>query len=83
MHRSNSNEDSSYRPRLPPEICGVGDYSLIKSQLWRSHFEIETTFLVAETNWPHGDSIDDFPVEVLTMRSGSVLEAAAERRTAM
>jgi hypothetical protein len=55
-------------PRLPPALCGVGDYAfLLAEELDRSH-GIKTTFIVADPWWSDGAGSRRFPILQLTQR---------------
>lgn len=49
-------------PRVPPAVCGIGDYAWGIAQRLRDEHAVQSSFLSAGTNWtkPEGDS--EFPV---------------------
>lgn len=49
-------------PRVPPAVCGIGDYSWLLAQALRDGHDIHSSFLSAGTTWaqPTGDT--EFPV---------------------
>jgi hypothetical protein len=58
---------------LPPQVSGVGDYSLsLARQLWQD-FGIETHFVVGNPAWKGGTNIEGFPVSVVQQRSAKHL----------
>lgn len=59
-------------PRLPPSICGVGDYSWLLARALREQHGIETRFLVVDPSWQPADGEPEFPFE----------RVAADRREA-
>ncbi len=60
-------------PRLPPAMCGVGDYSLVLARALRDNHGINTQFIVADPAWESGKVELGFPVEVLRERSAREL----------
>lgn len=69
-------------PRLWPEICGVGDYSLHLARELRDRHEIHTTFVIGDPSWSHGEQIEDFDVQAIPSRSGRALVSSAMRGNA-
>lgn len=49
-------------PRVPPAVCGIGDYAWLLAQALRDTHGIHSSFLSAGTDWtkPEGDT--EFPV---------------------
>ncbi|MDJ0733707.1 MAG: glycosyltransferase family 1 protein [Nostocaceae cyanobacterium] len=56
-------------PRLPPAIDGLGDYGLSLARQLRQDFGLETEFLVGDANWSIVDTIEDFAVKTVVVRS--------------
>lgn len=50
-------------PRLPPSICGVGDYSWLLARALREQHGIETRFLVVDPSWQPADGESEFSFE--------------------
>lgn len=66
-------------PRLPPSVCGVGDYALSLSREWRDRAAVDSFFVVADPAWPSQDSVDGFACHKLPTRSTRALEEAMRR----
>ncbi len=60
-------------PRLPPVIDGLGDYGLCLARQLRQDFGLETEFLVGDPTWTIADTIEDFAVNTLEVRSRQAL----------
>lgn len=60
-------------PKLPPEICGVGDQSLLLSQELRRRGGVELEFLVCNPEWDFGNELDGFRIHTLAKRSAREL----------
>ncbi|MCI0746946.1 MAG: hypothetical protein L0Y58_16205 [Verrucomicrobia subdivision 3 bacterium] len=52
-------------PRLPPTISGVGDYAYLLARELRERHEIHTRFIVCDTDWSGGDTLNTFSVQKL------------------
>lgn len=64
-------------PRLPPAICGVGDYARLLAGAMRPH-GIETRFVVADAAWRGEADVEGFGVEHLAHPSRDGLLQALE-----
>lgn len=60
-------------PRLPPAIDGVGDYSLNLARQLRQDFNIETHFIIGDSNWWGLSEIEGFSISKLLDRSSQTL----------
>lgn len=60
-------------PRLPPSICGVGDYAINLARQLRKDFNIVTSFIVCDPKWRGPKKIDGFLVRQLLRCSVSSL----------
>lgn len=63
-------------PRLPPAVCGVGDYALALSREWRDRFGTNSVFIVADPTWERQEHVDGFRALALPSRSTRALGAA-------
>lgn len=52
-------------PRLKPSIDGIGHYSLLLAKQLRKDHQIETKFIVGDSNWNGEPDIDGFEVKKL------------------
>jgi hypothetical protein len=67
-------------PRVPPAVCGIGDYAWLLAQALREEHDIHSSFLSAGTNWikPEGDT--EFPVFRLPeLTAGALVDFVAAR----
>jgi hypothetical protein len=49
-------------PRVPPSVCGVGDYAWLLAQALRDGHDIHSSFLSAGTTWTKPEGRTEFPV---------------------
>jgi len=63
-------------PRLPPAISGVGDYALLLARELRKTHQVDTKFVLTDTDWRGESRIDGFEVERLPRKTDEVLRAA-------
>ncbi len=49
-------------PRVPPAVCGIGDYAWRLAQALRDDHDIHSNFLAAGTNWTQPKGETEFPV---------------------
>jgi hypothetical protein len=59
-------------PRLPPAVCGVGDYAFRLAVEWRKQYKIETKFMVLDPCWDGRPALDGFRVQRLEKRTPNV-----------
>lgn len=62
-------------PRVPPAICGIGDYSWRLAQALRDQHDIHSSFLSAGTNWTKPQGETEFPVFRLSALKAGELSA--------
>ena len=60
-------------PRLPPAIDGVGDYALNLARQLRKDFNIQTHFIVGNSQWNGASELEGFPVTQVTNNSSKHL----------
>lgn len=60
-------------PRLPPAVCGVGDYALNLACQLRKDFGIETHFIVGDPSWSGAKEIEGFTISKIATRSANAL----------
>lgn len=60
-------------PRVPPAVCGIGDYSWRLARALRDEHDIHSSFLSAGTNWIKPEGETEFPVFRLTRLSHDCL----------
>lgn len=48
-------------PRVPPAVCGIGDYAWLLAQALRDGHDIHSSFLSAGTNWTPPQGETEFP----------------------
>ncbi len=60
-------------PRLPPAVCGVGDYALNLACQLRQDFGIETHFVVGDPRWSGAKEIKGFAVSKVRSHSANAL----------
>jgi hypothetical protein len=60
-------------PRLPPAIDGVGDYALNLARQLRKDFNIQTHFIVGNSQWNGQSELEGFPVTQVTNNSSKHL----------
>ncbi|WP_009634499.1 hypothetical protein [Synechocystis sp. PCC 7509] len=60
-------------PRLPPAVCGVGDYALNLACQLRKDFGIETHFIVGDPSWSGAKEIAGFSISKVSTRSTNAL----------
>jgi len=49
-------------PRVPPAVCGIGDYAWQLAQALRDGHDIQSSFLSAGTSWTQPQGETEFPV---------------------
>jgi hypothetical protein len=49
-------------PRVPPAVCGIGDYAWLLAQALQNEHDIHSSFLSAGTNWAEPEGDLEFPV---------------------
>lgn len=67
-------------PRVPPAVCGIGDYGWLLARELRDAHDIHSTFLAAGTSWTQPEGETEFPVHRLLERSTEALVAFVESR---
>jgi hypothetical protein len=66
-------------PRLPPHICGIGDYAVTAAKNILEHYQIPTVFIKTDSNFPGEETTEGFKViELNTHSSQALLSALAE-----
>lgn len=60
-------------PTLPPAIDGLGDYALNLARQLRQDFNLETHFVVGDSKWEGDREIEEFPISVVSHRSGAAV----------
>jgi hypothetical protein len=63
-------------PRLPPHICGIGDYAVTAAQNILEHDRIPTVFIKTDNHFPSEETVAGFPVIEVTTHSSQALLAA-------
>lgn len=67
-------------PRVPPAVCGIGDYATLLACELREAHDIHSTFLAAGTSWTQPEGETEFPVHRLLEQSTEALIAFVESR---
>jgi len=60
-------------PRVPPAVCGIGDYAWNLARQLRDEYDIHCSFLSAGTDWVEPVGETEFPVFRLSELSASAL----------
>jgi hypothetical protein len=60
-------------PRLPPAVDGLGDYGLNLARQLRQDFGLVTDFVVGDSDWIGGTSIEGFAVKQVVVQSAPAL----------
>ncbi len=60
-------------PRLPPAVDGLGDYGLNLARQMRQDFGLVTDFVVGDSDWIGGTSIEGFAVKQVVVQSAPAL----------
>lgn len=67
-------------PRVPPAVCGIGDYAWGIAQGLRDEHEIHSQFLSAGTSWTAPQGETEFPVSRLpALKAGALVEFVLAR----
>lgn len=56
-------------PRLPPSICGVGDYASLLAESLQRNYNIESSYIVCDSKWKGKENKCPINVSVLAKRS--------------
>jgi len=67
-------------PRVPPAVCGIGDYAWRLAQELRDAHDIHSTFLAAGTSWTQPEGQTEFPAHRLEARTAAGLAAFVQAR---
>jgi len=67
-------------PRVPPSVCGIGDYAWRLAQEMRDAHDIHSAFLAAGTSWTQPEGQTEFPVHRLEARTAEGLAAFVQAR---
>lgn len=73
MIKPKSSEIIQIVPQLPPSINGLGDYALNLARQLRQDYEIETRFVVGNSNWQGATTVEDFSIEKVSIHSAEAL----------
>jgi hypothetical protein len=68
-------------PRVPPSVCGVGDYAWLLAQALRDGHGIHSSFLSAGTTWTKPEGGTEFPVFRLSELTANALVDFIASRT--
>jgi hypothetical protein len=65
-------------PRVPPAVCGIGDYAWSLARQLRLTESVESHFFCVHARPDNGSTRDEFPVQTLAERSASELLSAVK-----
>jgi len=65
---------TSIVPNLTPEVNGVGDYGLRLAHQLHQECSINTSFIIGNPYWRHGNSVDGFETNWVDRRSAETLQ---------